>query len=291
MMESFLALSKILNYRRTAASLFISEPSLSAQIHQLEAEYNCELIDRRRRQIKLTPAGKQLAISAERLFDEVQRMNTLMYRFNKTNHLLFKLGASGVHLIFPLAQQLQQSYPNYHFTFTETFNKEMMNAVLQGELTVGFTFLDTVPNTLQTTGIFNDELIAVVNTRDPAFDGISKINALSLVTRPLAVLKNGFYINHSITQYFRYAGIAPSFTYKLESYYACIDQVQTQSCITLVPRSFFESLQTPSLRCIDLIGKQPRLPMGLVYRQEESADPIIHTLKCLARQRYATVKK
>ncbi len=287
-LESFLALSKILNYRQTAESLFISEPSLSNQIRQLEAEYNCQLIDRSKRQIRLTPAGEQLALSATRIFDEVQRTNRLMYRFNSANNQRFTIGASGVHLVFPLSQELQAAYPKARFTFAETFNRDIIQRVTDRSLTVGFSFLDTVPKTLETSGVFIDHLVAVTRVGDPNFNGVAQLSALELLAHPLAVLRDGFYINNSVTQFFRFAGIAPSYTYTLESYHACIDQVKQQSCVTIVPRSFFDSLADSTLRGIPLAGKQPALPMGLVYLKEESANPIIRSLKRMARDLYVT---
>lgn len=290
-LESFLTLSKILNYRQTAETLFISEPSLSSQIRQLEAEYNCELIDRSKRQIKLTPAGEQLALSAARIFDEVQRTNRMMYRFNQANHDRFKIGASGVHLVFSLRQQLQTAYPKARFTFAEIANAEIIQGVLDRTLTVGVTFLDTVPSTLKTTDIFKDQLVAVTRTGDPHFSGTASLSALELLTHPLAVLRAGFYINNSVTQFFRLAGIAPEYTYMLESYHACIDQVKQQGCVTIVPASFVESLNDPTLKSIPLAGKQPELPMGLVYLNGESNNPVIRSLKQLARERYVNVKR
>ncbi len=290
-MESFLTLSKILNYRKTAEALFISEPSLSTQIRQLEGEYNCELIDRSKRQIKLTAAGEQLALSATRLFEEVQRTNTLMYRFNQANHHFFKIAASGVHLVFPLAKQLESTYPATHFSFAEMSNQEIIHGVVDSTITVGFSFLDTVPNSLMTTGIFTDTLIAVARVDDSSFDSVGQINAIDLLDHRLAVLQNGFYIRRAVSEFFRLSGIAPNYTYTLESYHACIDQVKKQMSVTIVPLSFFQSLEDPMLKGIRLIGDQSPLSMGLIYRQEQSTNPVIRSIKELARLRYVVGKQ
>ena len=41
--HTFLALYEVLNYRRTAEQLRLSQPAVSQQIHALERDYGCKL--------------------------------------------------------------------------------------------------------------------------------------------------------------------------------------------------------------------------------------------------------
>src|SRR4051812_12737932 len=68
----FLAVVKTGNFSRAAADCHVSQPSLSQQILNLEAELGEKLLDRQRRKTVLTTAGQMLRERAERILREVK---------------------------------------------------------------------------------------------------------------------------------------------------------------------------------------------------------------------------
>src|SRR5215470_11801196 len=67
-LEVFVAAARDGNFRRTAERLGISEPSVSAQIHELELHLGCQLFDRRRgASSTLSVNGRQFLLRANEL--------------------------------------------------------------------------------------------------------------------------------------------------------------------------------------------------------------------------------
>jgi DNA-binding transcriptional LysR family regulator len=69
----FVAVAEELHFGRAARRLFLSQPSLSSQIRQLEAEVGCPLFERTTREVRLTPAGEALLAHARELLAGVER--------------------------------------------------------------------------------------------------------------------------------------------------------------------------------------------------------------------------
>ena len=58
-LEYFSTLAAYLNYSKAAKQLYISQPSLSKQISQLEKELGVPLFNRSRHMVALTPEGQE----------------------------------------------------------------------------------------------------------------------------------------------------------------------------------------------------------------------------------------
>lgn len=71
-LECLLALEHTAHFRRAAEQLGMTQPSLSAQIQNLESELSLRLAERSRSGVALTPIGREVARRAQRVIDEVQ---------------------------------------------------------------------------------------------------------------------------------------------------------------------------------------------------------------------------
>lgn len=58
--DTFLLLCQLMNYRKTADALGITQPAVTKQIHYLEEKYNCKLFIYQNSRLKKTPAAELL---------------------------------------------------------------------------------------------------------------------------------------------------------------------------------------------------------------------------------------
>ena len=64
-LRCLLAVEQFRHFRRASEHLGVTQPSLSAQIQNLEAALNLRLVDRNRGGVALTPAGRDIADVAD----------------------------------------------------------------------------------------------------------------------------------------------------------------------------------------------------------------------------------
>ena len=73
----FISAAEHLNFTKAAKDMYISQPTLSRHISDLESSLGIELFKRTTRNVSLTPAGEQFLIEAQ---DIMRRYDSLMER-------------------------------------------------------------------------------------------------------------------------------------------------------------------------------------------------------------------
>ena len=79
-MRYVLAAAEKKSFSAAAKSLFISQPSLSQQIGNLEKELGIPLFIRHSKSVTLTDAGKQFVILAQRILNQVDQLSDTMQK-------------------------------------------------------------------------------------------------------------------------------------------------------------------------------------------------------------------
>ena len=73
----FTALAAEKSFARAAERVHVSQPALSMQIRDLEAALGVVLVERNPRDLRLTPAGREVLLRAARVLAEVRDLEAL----------------------------------------------------------------------------------------------------------------------------------------------------------------------------------------------------------------------
>lgn len=79
-LHTFVTAAKYENFRKTAETLFLSQPTVTVHIKQLEKEISCKLFERKGRQIQLTDEGRAYLPYALRLLDDYENSMAELHR-------------------------------------------------------------------------------------------------------------------------------------------------------------------------------------------------------------------
>ncbi|MGN7999682.1 LysR family transcriptional regulator [Sphingomonas sp. 22176] len=91
-MRYFLAVAEARNFTHAAERLHISQPPLSRQIQQLEAEIGAPLFDRSARPLRLTPVGRLVFEQATQLIGRIGEMRDMVARAVRAEQRRFVIG-------------------------------------------------------------------------------------------------------------------------------------------------------------------------------------------------------
>lgn len=137
----FVAVATERSFSRAAEKLHIAQPPLSRQIRQLEEELGVRLIDREKRPLTLTAAGRLLLEQAHRVLDDMQGLKTMMQRFAQAGRSLFTIGfvPSVMYAGLPsLIRDFRAAEPQIELRLIEMMSHEQVVALKEGRIDIGF---------------------------------------------------------------------------------------------------------------------------------------------------------
>jgi DNA-binding transcriptional LysR family regulator len=143
----FVVVAEELNVRRAAQRLHLSQPPLSRQIHDLEAELGTKLFSRHNRRLALTPAGECLSKEARQILAQVERAAQRAVTASRgeagqlTIGFLPPIGG----LFLPQAiREFRERFPKADLTIMDLAPQEQITALIEHRIDLGFVPLQVV---------------------------------------------------------------------------------------------------------------------------------------------------
>ncbi len=155
------------SFSSAAAAHHVSQPTLSAQVKELESRYRVNLFDRRGRGVKLTINGHSLYTITQKLFAfELEAEQLLLAAHSGTAGVL-RIGADSPYLVIPLIAIYQSIYPDVKVKINFGNSKQLLNALYARQYgVIVLPGIRTLKN-LYSLPLLNDRLIAFVNLQHP----------------------------------------------------------------------------------------------------------------------------
>src|SRR3984893_13500975 len=140
LLRYFLAVAKELHFGRAAAGLYISQPSLSNQIHTLERTLGTDLFVRTSRKVELTPAGRALLEEAPLALGALGRAAERPRLAGAGIAGTVRLGyapMAGFETLGAILAAVEHDSPNVTVIASELFSAEIPGLLLAGGLAIG----------------------------------------------------------------------------------------------------------------------------------------------------------
>jgi DNA-binding transcriptional LysR family regulator len=167
----FVSAARHLHFTRAAEENFVSQPSLSQQIANLERELGTALFIRHGRSVQLTDAGEALLRHAERILEEEEAARRAVQEvlgLRRGRLVLWTLPTPGQHLLPPLLAAYRRAYPQIEISLRETVPaRAVAEAVAEGRADIGIVHLPYQVEGLAERILFREEMALVVPNTHP----------------------------------------------------------------------------------------------------------------------------
>lgn len=131
------AVAEYRSFRRASEACFVSQPSLSAQVAELESSLGVRLFERERGGVLLTPAGEAIVARARQTLLAAQELAQEARRFVDPLAGTLRVGiipTVAPYLLSQVVEGLQQDFPRLTLLWTEEKTAALVEALGQGRL-------------------------------------------------------------------------------------------------------------------------------------------------------------
>lgn len=169
-LHAFAEVARKLNYKSAAATLHISPSALSRRIQKLEESLNVQLFVRTTRDVKLTPAGKELFRSAQDILSNVEEMLFAMRGEGHRYSRLIRVGCVPSALravLLPVLNTVIDRYPSAQVKIVDATAVQLLDALYQQEISFGISYMGKNESGIDFEPLMDDPFIVAVRDDHP----------------------------------------------------------------------------------------------------------------------------
>lgn len=282
-LQSFLVLAEELHFRKAAEKLFISQPGLSKQIQQLENHLGVTLLERNRRNVRLTESGHYLKEQIAYLNGFLTQTINHLQNLEKGLEGEIKIGfvGSAMQKVIPeLIKKCNTTYPDLHFVLDEMSNQAQIEAVQKYQIDLGFVRLNAVPSALQLQPIFHEHFALVLPKTHPISTTNFK-NIQQFQDEPFILFSSDYsstYYNN-VMSIFTDAGFEPKVSHKSIHANTIFRLVESGLGIAIVPHSLtYGVTKSIDIQVIELKNIRQSAVLSIVWHKDRHAPALEQVL-------------
>ena len=153
------AVADTLNFSRAAEACFVTQPTLSAGIKELEDRLGAQLVERTRRSVLLTPLGEEIAERGRKMLIDADEIETLARAHMNPEEGDLRLGAIptiGPYLIPRALPAIRDRFPGLRLYLREEITESLIEGLNEGRLDLILIALPFETGALETQPLFDD---------------------------------------------------------------------------------------------------------------------------------------
>jgi LysR family hydrogen peroxide-inducible transcriptional activator len=269
------ALAEHRHFGRAATACHVTQPALSMQIRELEAELDLNLVDRSRNGADLTPEGEAMAERARSLTAGVKDLEDFARESRGVRARRLVLGiipSVAPYLLPKILPVLQDLIPDLDLKIRETQTASLMGELAAGDLDAVIAALPLTANGTEVVALFEDQFLLAT----PAGDALAASDPRDLPSDRLLLLEEGHCLRD---QALGVCEISDLSTFGATSLTTLVQLVAHGQGVTLLPRMAAAEIGDRRIVLQAFPDPQPSRTIAMAWR---TASPRKRQLKALA---------
>jgi LysR family hydrogen peroxide-inducible transcriptional activator len=283
------AVAETLSFRRAAERCGVSQPSLSAQLAQLEESLGVRLFERDRRRVLATAAGKEIAQRARMILRDADDLAALARRSADPLAGTLRLGVIPTispYLLPRLTAALRRAHPELTALWTEDKTEVVIARLEAGDLDAALVALEAEIGDVEREIVARDPFVLATARGHPLCDGDRPVKAADLHQARVLLLDDGHCFREQALAVCARAE-ARELEFRATSLSTLAQMVAGGAGVTLLPEMAVPlEAARAELAVRPLADPAPGRTIALVWRKRSPLGPALRLLAATIRDAY-----
>jgi DNA-binding transcriptional LysR family regulator len=256
------------SFTRAAEKLFVTQPTISKMLKNLEDELNCTLLIRDGRKLLMTDTGQVVFERGLAILDEFRQLEAELSDINHLNKGVLRLGIPpmvGMLMAGPISL-FRQRYPGVELKISEFGGLTVQQAVMNGELDLAMTALPVEEEEALTTRLLFSHPLCVLVPRSGEWLEQTSVSPEQLAAHPLLIYNEDFALSRQLMQLFAHHDVKPRIAVRSGQWDFLAAMVQAGVGVAILPEPICRRLDEKTLRWLPL-ESELRWQLGMIWRE------------------------
>lgn len=281
------ALARYKHFGKAADACFVTQPTLSAQLKKLEQYLGVSLVERNRRNVRLTEVGELIAERAAAIDAEAQNLVELAKQYQDPLQGRFRLGViptSGPYLLPLIMQPLEKALPRVNWVIEESQTAVLLERLHKGELDACILATEP-PEGCGSAHLFDEPFLLAM----PKGHELARTKNVSLETlegESLLLLEEGHCLRDQALEICDSAAVREHGEYRATSLETLRHMTAIGAGVTLLPQLATQGVwaNIASELAIKELAGNPHRVMSLVWRNTSPRTELMQSVAELVKQ-------
>ncbi|SHN47309.1 LysR substrate-binding domain-containing protein [Cryptosporangium aurantiacum] len=276
-LQYFITTAQELHFGRAARSMHITQPSLTQQIQRLEADLGVRLFDRNSHHVQLTEAGEVLLVKAQRVIRQARKAEQAAQHSDRRDacrgsarplHIGFNCPAA-TRLLPRALRAFWRRYPEADVVLHDLWTAQQVDAVLTGDLDLGFVFGPVRDTGLRTRVVLREPLVALLPAGHRLAEG-SLVSMSALAREPQVFFDRELSpaVHNQVHRTARNVGANPDIRHAVSHPSAIPVMVAAGHAVALASAARAARSSSPGVVTRGLAGEGVTVDVVMVWRSE-----------------------
>jgi LysR family transcriptional regulator, transcriptional activator of the cysJI operon len=287
-LKMFCDLADLRSFSKAADKHLVSQSAVSQQLAQLEIENKCQLLNRQKRPLELTPAGEIFYRAAKDIIDRYEMLKSELNSLKSAAQARINVGAIysiGMHSLPDYLKKfmVKKTSVNVHVEYFTA--DKIYEMVLAGELDIGVVAVPKRDKRLDVYEFEDEPLVLVCSPKHP-LAAQSQIDIHKLQFERFIGFEEGTPTRQWIDAIFQRYNIVIRPVMEFDNVETVKKAVEINSGVSILPRqTVVQELAAGTIKAIEFQNERFVRPTGIIVRKDRVLSPDTRYLIDLLRKK------